>query len=477
MAVRVRRSVWSLPQGDATLIWYRKAVAALLPRPASDPTSWRYLAAIHGVPENTPIPPAGNGFWDQCQHQSWFFLPWHRGYIASFEAIIAKTVADLGGPADWALPYWNYSESLSDNPNARLMPPDFFVRTLPDGSPNALWSRRARANNGNFGLDDSVVTLKALQFRSFTNTQPGAPSGFGGPVTGFNPGGGDNGALENLPHNRVHMQIGGFMSDPATAALDPIFWLHHCNIDRLWEVWRNQGSQFRSPQTADWLSTVPFPMHDGDNNAFTYFSKDMLDTTTVLHGYQYDNVPVAHEPAGAQPLEAVMVSSAGEPELAGASSGAVPLEGDVTRTVVSLRPQLMTRSFVESTKPTPRHVYLNLENITGTGVPGDYKVYVHLPNNDKETLLAGVMTTFGLERASNPDRSHGGSGLSHVFDITEMADKLGLTQGTAAQVQVSFVREGMPATDEGAPPGLESFVRPAKPDTAIKVGRVSLYYD
>ena len=158
-------------------------------------------------------PSAAEDFWDQCQHQSWFFVSWHRGYVAAFEAVIANTIAGLGGPADWALPYWNYSEDLSKNPKARLMPPDFFEKTI-DGKPNALFSRRSRASNGDFGLDASVVTLKALKMRNFANSVPGRPSGFGGPVTGFNTGGGDNGGLENLPHNAVHGQIGGFMNDP-----------------------------------------------------------------------------------------------------------------------------------------------------------------------------------------------------------------------------------------------------------------------
>ena len=477
MAARIRRSVWSLPEGDPTFVWYRRAVAELLPRPETDPSSWRYLALIHGVPGGHAKPPATRNFWDQCQHQSWFFLSWHRGYITAFEAVLAKTIGELGGPADWALPYWDYSEDLAKNPNARLMPPDFFNPTLPDGSDNALWSTRADVSGGDFGLDDDVVSLDALTLRSFANSRRGATPGFGGPVTGFNHGGGPNGALENVPHNRIHVQIGGdngYMSFPETAALDPIFWVHHCNIDRLWEVWRNQG--FSDPATTDWLSTVPFQMHDANGQPFTYFSKDMLDTTKVLHGYQYDNVPVAHEP-GAQILEAAMAPLPGQPELAGASTGPVALEGDVTRTTVSMQTQQMTRSFLESTKPTPQHVYLNLENITGTGNPGDYKVYVYRPNNEKEQMLAGVLTTFGLERASNPELSHGGSGIHHVFDITKLAGALGLTGGTADQVQVSFVREGMKPATQRAPAGLENFVRRDKPDTAIKVGRVSVYYD
>jgi tyrosinase len=31
------------------------------------------------------------------------------------------------------------------------------------------------------------------------------------------------------------------MSDPGIAALDPIFYLHHCNIDRMWAVWNGGG--------------------------------------------------------------------------------------------------------------------------------------------------------------------------------------------------------------------------------------------
>jgi tyrosinase len=477
MAVRVRKSVWSLPQGDPILTWYGKAVAELLTRPKTNPNSWRYLASIHGIPDGTPVPAAANGFWDQCQHQSWFFLPWHRGYIASFEAVVAKTIADLGGPADWALPYWNYSERLTVNPKARLMPPDLFKRTLANGSANPLWSKRAAVANGNFGLGNSVVTLAALQNSTFAS-QPGA-TGFGGPVTGFHTGGGNSGGLENLPHNRVHTQIGGdtgFMSDPATAALDPIFWLHHCNIDRLWEVWRNQGPQFRNPTSAQWLTAVNFKMHDGNGQPFTYTSRDMLDTTKVMHGYKYDTVPAAPAPGPTPAAVEVAMAQQHPPELAGASEGPVPLTGDVTTTVLKLRPQMATRSFVEAAKPTPQHVYLSLENITGTGIPGDYKVYLDMPDDNKDPVLAGVLTTFGLERASDPKRSHGGSGLSHVFDITALAGPLGLTQGTVDRLQISFVREGVAPAEEGAPQGLDDYVQ-ARPKPAIKVGRVNLFYD
>ena len=44
------------------------------------------------------------------------------------------------------------------------------------------------------------------------------------------------GQLEGGPHNGVHGTIGGIMGT-YLSPLDPIFWLHHCNIDRLWASW------------------------------------------------------------------------------------------------------------------------------------------------------------------------------------------------------------------------------------------------
>ena len=86
MAVRMRKNVWTLPTGDQTLDWYAKAIDVLIKRPITDPTSWRYMAAVHDVPATLSTPSSAQGSWAQCQHQSWFFLPWHRGYITAATA-------------------------------------------------------------------------------------------------------------------------------------------------------------------------------------------------------------------------------------------------------------------------------------------------------------------------------------------------------------------------------------------------------
>src|SRR5260370_18586518 len=102
--LNVRADAWALAPNDPVITAYAGAVAAMQQKNPSDPTSWAYQAAMHGLQNGSlPIPPA-----NQCQHASWYFLPWHRMYLYYFEQIVRAQVIANGGPAIWALPYWNY---------------------------------------------------------------------------------------------------------------------------------------------------------------------------------------------------------------------------------------------------------------------------------------------------------------------------------------------------------------------------------
>jgi tyrosinase len=39
-------------------------------------------------------------------------------------------------------------------------------------------------------------------------------------------------------HGAVHVWVGGNMGYIPTAPSDPIFWMHHANVDRLWWQWQ-----------------------------------------------------------------------------------------------------------------------------------------------------------------------------------------------------------------------------------------------
>ena len=48
--------------------------------------------------------------------------------------------------------------------------------------------------------------------------------------------------LDQNPHFFTHIAIGGDMADFATVGGDPLFYLHHCNLDRVWESWNRLGN-------------------------------------------------------------------------------------------------------------------------------------------------------------------------------------------------------------------------------------------
>jgi tyrosinase len=44
--------------------------------------------------------------------------------------------------------------------------------------------------------------------------------------------------MEDDPHGAAHVRFLGWMGDPATAPKDPLFFLLHANVDRLWAKWQ-----------------------------------------------------------------------------------------------------------------------------------------------------------------------------------------------------------------------------------------------
>jgi tyrosinase len=59
-------------------------------------------------------------------------------------------------------------------------------------------------------------------------------------------------AFELDPHGTVHNNIGKDIWDIRRSARDPIFWLHHANIDRLWTVWTKNRGRKNPPPASTW---------------------------------------------------------------------------------------------------------------------------------------------------------------------------------------------------------------------------------
>lgn len=481
--IRTRRDVWKLAEWDDILLWYAKAIGEMLKRPLSDPTAFRYQAAIHeyfrdedplAEPDDTlPSEAEQEKFWSQCQHNSWFFIPWHRWYLLYYEEIIARTVVQLGGPEGWALPYWNYSDG--SNPNARRLPPAFIAETLPDGSPNPLRVQaRRRGNDGSIVAGLQHVDLSCLEEPNYQADPIGGSPGFGGPKTGFNHSGGSVGALEGTPHGSMHVRVGGWMGAFHTAGLDPLFWLHHCNIDRLWSVWGAMDPAHTNPADSSW-SGMSFDYHDGTGAAVSKTIGDTVDTLAL--GYQYEDIsnpfaaPLEESLESLESMERPRRPKVPEkpiPEMVGASDGPVRLgrRRTVTANVpvsTPTGPGLESLN-AESVSPAPQRVFVNVENLTGGGEPQTFSVFV---NGE----FAGVLPTFGVREATRESTKHPGGGLDFRFDVTNAVQKLQAAGNFDAEsMNVTFVPE------EDDEPGLESMDFEEGPEESqFEIGRVSVY--
>lgn len=234
VALPKRRSLAGLAWNDPIVASYRDAVGIMKQKPDSDPFSWVSLAKIHGTDPNT---------YHFCPHGDWYFLPWHRAYTAMYERVVRKLTSNPG----FAMPYWDWTS----NP---LMPQMFLTPTTPDGKPNWLcvteqgWTRTWPANKpmppeivGPAVLKD---ILNAQGYENFGTSRNPAQNNLD--PSWVPRGGGAQGILEARPHNLVHNNVGGWMPT-ASSPRDPLFFMHHSNIDRIWALWNVNHTNSTNP--------------------------------------------------------------------------------------------------------------------------------------------------------------------------------------------------------------------------------------
>ena len=481
--LRTRKDVWKFAEWDPILLFYAKAIAKMQSRPMNDPTSWRYQAAVHdyirandpNAKPGDPLPKSRDQkqFWRQCQHNSWFFLPWHRMYLTYFEQIVGAAVAELGGPKDWALPYWNYSDP--SNPNARKLPPAFRASKLPDGTPNPLRvaERNRGCNEGHNVADESEVNIRpCLIDPTYAAAPAGGNPGFGGPKTAFSHSGQVTGKLEAVPHGSVHVAVGGWMGAFETAGLDPIFWLHHCNIDRLWTVWLRRDSSHTDPHDPKWLKSLSFHFHDASGKALSMTSNEVVDTSKPPMSYEYEDVsdPFPSAPKAAEKAARLPMPEE-TPEMVGATEEPVTLTNQRSEARLAVKQPTGPARAAHDAGAPPRGIHLNFENITATGQPENYAVYLNLPPNsqpaDHPELLAGILSTFGAAESSRTDDEHPGGGVHRALEVGEIVQTLQARKDwDPNHLRVTFIPKNRRTAGEetgAAPP-------------PIRVGRISLYY-
>ncbi|KAJ2972402.1 hypothetical protein NQ176_g7180 [Zarea fungicola] len=269
--VPLRRSITELaaeagPQWDL----YIQALRSLYDRDTSDPESFFQIAGIHGRPFiewNNTGPMNTNGWGGYSTHGENLFIIWHRPFVTLFEQTLVKEAKNLaaGYPDqyravyeqaadhlrapywDWALEPWlpqsvlpetitinaasktGIASKTIDNPlftykfTSEVMQGKFgefntYDRMYRCSNPNSA-NQNLYSRNYKSWLYDTFTRAKS--FSEFATTASSGSS------------------LEGI-HNTIHWDAGcgGQFMDSQYSAFEPLFMLHHSNVDRLWAYWQ-----------------------------------------------------------------------------------------------------------------------------------------------------------------------------------------------------------------------------------------------
>ena len=279
------------PQGQVMLAKYAQAIEIMRELPLHDQRSWQYWWNTHwikGFPAFlwdysrklkteviASLPPEARedaeAVWNGCQShatdpsdpehfQQWYFLPWHRLMLHQFEGVIREVLQD----EEFSLPYWN---PVTGNPDDFIVPAMFRVpgTTLYNGT-------RWPWVNGGERIDTIYkewINLDALNEKTYINSPNGN--------LGFNP------RMDQNPHFFTHFALGGDMAEFSTVGGDPMFYLHHANMDRIWESWSRLGN--KNPTDPKYLNRV-FSYGDRSNKRAD-LPVSASDRTAQM-GYEYD---------------------------------------------------------------------------------------------------------------------------------------------------------------------------------------------
>lgn len=228
-----------------------------------------FLNAIASMRKNTRSSSPGSlQYWanvhqNYCPHGSPYFLSWHRGYLYYFE----QQLRVASGDPSLNLPYWDYY-------SYSRMPTEF----TDSSAGNPLYLARTGTNVYN------ALTLWPFGPEVY-NFQRGTTDAF-------------EVRIETAPHNPVHDLIGGIMST-MQSPLDPIFFLHHANIDRLTHAWALPDGKGIPDSANPYSSTNSSPYWAGSNTYATNLTMARYLTlipTWLGYDYASDTVPIVLPP-------------------------------------------------------------------------------------------------------------------------------------------------------------------------------------
>lgn len=223
--MHTRRNAATLPAPDKAKLMNAIITLKKTVKPGHTTNVYDEFVAIHyGVISRLGAASGDGG------HGGPAFLAWHREFILRFEKALQEVDPDV------SLPYWKWESGVSSDTDD-VFTVDFlgtmglqtsgYLSEAPTPQNPDGWQVDPQLDQGNHGTtllrNNSMnpSTLPATEANNSLNENN---------FHGFRP------ALEG-PHGTVHMRVGGHMTR-MTSPNDPIFFLHHANVDRLWAKWQ-----------------------------------------------------------------------------------------------------------------------------------------------------------------------------------------------------------------------------------------------
>jgi tyrosinase len=159
---------------------------------------------------------------DREMHGNVGFLPWHRAYVLDLERALQAIDASV------TLPYWRF-----DQPAPALFTRDF----MGESDPNDRVLFKPGHALEHWRTDNDSGITRGLRFavnapaNVISETQTIGLGGQTGIYSTFR-------GMEGNPHGSAHVSFIGPINAPSTAVKDPLFFMLHANIDRLWAKWQ-----------------------------------------------------------------------------------------------------------------------------------------------------------------------------------------------------------------------------------------------
>ena len=160
------------------------------------------------------------------------FLSWHRAYLLDLEREMQKFDRSV------TLPYWKFDEAA----------PKIFTAEFLGEPVKGLSVRFVAGHPLEFWKTDHVIGFQ--RDARFDIAKEPAGNGTGTFVLSetdtldLGPNYADFVVMEGNPHGRAHIAWDGPLHNPPTAPRDPLFFLLHANVDRLWAKWQKKTTHF-----------------------------------------------------------------------------------------------------------------------------------------------------------------------------------------------------------------------------------------